>query len=61
MIKHKILWCGDIKTNENVKYGRKEGEEEEKIELWGGGGGRKDSLSAYITKLLLYFISLFFI
>lgn len=44
MIKNKILWCGDIKTNDNVKYGRKEGEEEEKIELWrGGGGGRKDS------------------
>ena len=44
MIKNKILWCGDIKTNENVKYGRQEGEEEEKIELWrGGGGGRKDS------------------
>ena len=33
MIKNKILWWGDIKTNENVKYGRKEGKEIEKIEL----------------------------
>ena len=33
MIKNKILWCGDRKTNENVKYGRKEGEEVKKIEL----------------------------
>lgn len=30
MIKKKILWCGDIKTNDNVKYGGKEGEEVKK-------------------------------
>lgn len=30
MIKNKILWCGDIKTNDNVKYGRKEGEGKER-------------------------------
>ena len=61
MIKHKILWCGDIKTNENVKYGRQEGEEEEKIELWRGGGegGKERQLKCIyhqITPLFQFFI-----
>lgn len=30
MIKNKIFWCGDGKTNESVDYGRKEGEEVKK-------------------------------
>lgn len=42
MIKNKILGCGDGKTNENVMYGRKEGEEAKK-KLNYREGGRKDS------------------
>lgn len=49
MIKNKILWCGDIKTNDNMKYGRKEGEEEEKIELWRGGGGGGKTVKVHIS------------
>lgn len=48
MIKNKILWCGDIKTNKNVKYGRKEGEEVEKIE-YGGGGGEGKTVKVHIS------------
>ena len=58
MIKNKILWCGDIKTNDNMKYGRKEGEEEEKIELWRGGGEERQLKCIYhqITPLFHFFI-----
>lgn len=58
MIKNKILWCGDIKTNKNVKYGRKEGEEVEKIEYGGGGGKERQLKCIYqqITPLFHFFI-----
>lgn len=37
MIKNKIFWCGDGKTNESVDYGRKEGEEVKKKKNYRAG------------------------